>query len=136
MNLEAKLLELATRLLARSRKNEVKWDRMRIEGEGGDTLINRVVFPTSEFQIWYVSRRTEEDVIFASIDKRGGGEIVRVAAFADSDSPNWKLLSELYEESNRCIIGWDKVLNEIDEELKKEIVGQPSNDDPPEWPEP
>jgi hypothetical protein len=124
MNLEDRLVELATTLLERSRKNEVKWEKA--EREGGYPY-NRVAFPTSEFQIWYMPSPTEPDSIGASIDKRGGIEVVRLDATAEDGSPHWQLLSDLYEESNRCILGWDKVLSEIEEELKKDVVGQHPN---------
>src|SRR5208282_5360441 len=86
----------------------------------GGEISHFVQFPNAEFRLEYYQSNTEADTIVATLRRSDGVEVARIHAAQDGPEKDWATFYDLYNESNRYITGWDKVIAEIDAELKQQ----------------
>ena len=126
MNLYEQLRSIAERLLEKSRANEVNWVKestsVSIElasGPKGSSLERvSVRFPQSAFHLIYGKPATDSDFIKAVITRDDGREAGELQASED-DTEDWRLLSALWMEAQRCLVRWDEVLVDVERNLSK-----------------
>jgi hypothetical protein len=107
-----KIREICERLLAKSRTNRVNWLHVGEKRYG-------VQLPAGGIQIGFFSPQTEPDEIHVAVtgpDGRSVGEWT----VSQADDDQWPLFWDLYHDAERCITGWDQVLNGIEAAIGSE----------------
>ena len=108
MNAEEQLREVLTKLLERSRKNEVNW----LSGRDPEYFVK---FPdNSRIVLIYASPESAPDWVAASLVVNG----VEVAnLFAedgdDAKKETFTLMRQLWQDAHRSVTGWDTAINQI-----------------------
>jgi hypothetical protein len=68
--------------------------------------------PNSMLELEFVSPSTEPDRIILRFRNSTGLEVGRWEV--EEESPDWSLAAELYDQVERCVTGWDKVLQDVE----------------------
>jgi len=129
---DEKIISIAKRLLEKSRSNEVNWQQAYLVGGLPTFRVTRhpdgfyVGFAESKVGIRRLSPQTEPDFIEISI-YRSDNTLVK-SLWVQEDCPHWPIASGLYDEAERFVTGWDKVLSDLEDSLRREgkIGLQPS----------
>ena len=121
---DKKLLNIVEKLLVKAKADEVRWQR---DGPNFDEFkVFAVQFKGSTLSIQYLCPPTELDEIEIRIENNEAATIARVSVKEDDGDPRWRLFLDLYREAERKVLGSDRVLSEIEEELQKEgAIGLP-----------
>jgi hypothetical protein len=119
---EKKLVDIVEKLLAKAKADQVHWQRESFRGIDEDDELHAfsVQFKESKLYIQYDSPPTEPDEIEIGIENNNGDTLKRVAVQEDEKDTEWRLFLGLYQEAERSVLGSDRVLSEIEEELQKE----------------
>lgn len=120
------LVEIARKLLEKSRAGKVLWRKTP-----GDNNSYFVAFPGSQLVVSFVCPTAEPDFVRLCVvgsDKQWLGFLD-----AEEDSPHWSLFRGIYEEAERRVTGWDKVLHEIELQLDDQgFIGAQTETNNPE----
>jgi hypothetical protein len=130
-----KLREIAEQLLVKSQADDVTWKRQETTWDPeadplgpkamdfagvaavGTALrlrkINEYVLdlPASQVRLRYVTPPTAPDYVLMRVCRKDGIEVGSLRA--DDGDPDWDLLSALYSEADRYVIGWGNVLSDL-----------------------
>ncbi|MBI1918924.1 MAG: hypothetical protein HYS12_29900 [Planctomycetes bacterium] len=121
MTPNAKLRDIATKLLQRTQLNEVEWKRSFLEG---DEEVLHVVFPKSQIRLLFRSPATEPDFVVMEVWNERKALIAHLKAEEGDD--DWELLSGLYSEALRSATKWDEVLSDVERAIAKPgKIGEP-----------
>lgn len=122
------LLDIAQKLLAKSRSGKVLWHRTPNAKSSYS-----VDFPGSQLVIESVRPIAEPDYIRMSVVGPDFQELgYLVADEADERQSLWHLLCEIHAEAERRVTGWDKVLHEIEVQLDDQgLIGSRSEPETP-----
>ena len=112
-----KLMDIVAKLLEKAKADEVRWQQ---EHDDEELTTFSVQFKKSRLYVQFSSPATEPDEIEIGIENSEGKPIKRVAVEEDEDNSTWRLFFDLYQEAERSVLGSDRVLSEIEEELQKE----------------
>jgi hypothetical protein len=115
-----KIREIVKRLLEKSRSNQVNWQREPSRKMNDGTTIEELVvrFPESSIAVRYWSPPTEPDYISIHVLNKGGVKVETIY-YGDNDE-DWPLASDLFREAERFVLGWDKVLTDIESAIGRE----------------
>src|SRR5690349_18295456 len=123
------LREIAEQLLAKSQANEVVWKREDVAWDpdadplGGSEMPFRPVnapsrlrktheyvlqLPESQVRLHYVQPTTSPDYVLMRVCRKDGVPVGCLRA--EDGEPDWELLSALYAEADRSVVGWGNVL--------------------------
>jgi hypothetical protein len=104
---KAKCVEIAKGLLEKTKQGKVEWRNFSSQPNAF-----RLQSPQLSFFLNHVSPATEVD--YVELQLMGPkGESVGSWKVLEGD-PDWGLASELYSEVSRNVLGWDKVLSEVE----------------------
>ncbi|MEX2187346.1 MAG: hypothetical protein WD875_11145 [Pirellulales bacterium] len=109
---QEKIREICERLLAKSRTNRVNWLQYGENGYG-------VRFSAGGIEIGFYSPPTEPDEIRVSVTNPDGRTVGQWLVSQDDDE-QWPLFWGLYQDAERCVSGWDQVLNGIEAAIGSE----------------
>lgn len=115
-----KIKGLLQQLLARSRADEVRWNKEKsVYGYGAHQTWYQLRFPNSLIRIGYVSPETEPDYYEIRVESADGHQVLgTVTAFADEDGSEWyTLLEAAFDEAERHVTGWDRALAELEDAI-------------------
>ena len=104
---DSKFREIAKGLFEKSKQGKVEWKK---DASPNDAF--RFQSPQFSFFLNYVRPRVERDYIELVLQGPRGEEVGKWRVFEDDE--NGQLASELYSEVSRKVIGWDKVLQEVE----------------------
>jgi hypothetical protein len=122
---DKKLMEIIEKLLAKAKSDQVHWQGEASKYVGhqeADQLRFVVHFKESKLYIQYSSPPTEPDEIEIGIENNDGDTLKTISAYEDDENENerWRLFLDLYQEAERSVLGSDRVLSEIEQELQKD----------------
>lgn len=106
---DEKILSICERLLAKSRANRVNWLRSGENRYG-------VRLPSGGVDVGFYSPQAEPDEVFVSVTNPEG-QVVGSWSISQDDDERWSTFFALYRDAERCVTGWDKVLNGIEAAL-------------------
>ena len=107
---QEKVRQIIQRLLERSRLNEVAW-----QGTRNGYVVR---FPRSWLGVDYGSPDTEPDFVSIEIG-RSDRESIGYWRFSENED-GWNEARELYWEAERAVVGWDRVLSDVEAALNEQ----------------
>jgi hypothetical protein len=114
-----KLRQIAKDLLAKSKTEKVKWEKVQPQEMGlepwSDAQAFKVSLPQSSIVLRYVSPQSEPDYFLLSLRNSQGETVVKWTV--EEGAEDWQLVGDLYSEANRLVTGWDKVLADVEKYL-------------------
>jgi hypothetical protein len=117
---ESKLIDIATKLLEKSKRGEVHWNP-RTGSPTSDDFV--VWFPTSCIHLKMIRPESEPEYLRFEILNDAGQTVGGLTIQAGE--PNWSLFQDLFSAADRYVTKWDQVLDEIESEMTREgTVGQ------------
>lgn len=120
---DEKLRHVLNTLLKRSQEDEVAWTSEFGQAKGTKTYA--VVLPKSQIWIGLLSPPHESDFIAVRV-MDAQGEISKEWQVRE-DETDWDLFSGLWSEADRCVTGWDKILDDIESSLEQPgRIGRPA----------
>jgi hypothetical protein len=110
---EEKFRRIASRLLTKTQSSEVLWKH-----DDSDDWVFVLDLPKSRVRLSLESPRAEPDRIVMSIMEDAD---LSVADWkVEEGDPDWGLVRALYDSVSRAVLGWDKVLADVEEAVEKE----------------
>ena len=118
---DSKMLDLARKLIKKTRDNQAQWNKLRHEDSvrsctidvNGITVESEFVIPVAEPDAYGIK-------VFQNGELAG-------RLFAEDETENWLVLKQLFEEAERVVTGWDHALIVLETALDgKGIVGKKS----------
>ncbi len=110
-----KYREIARGLLAKTQAGQANWKQ--VVADPHDFLLT---LPQSKVDVRYLSPATEVDRVRLQLCRTDG---VSVGTWeVEEGDEDWDLARELYHTVERSVVGWDKVLEDVEQFLKSETV--------------
>jgi hypothetical protein len=118
---DEKAIEILTKLLEKTRARQVNWQAGAPDEE--PTNFDEVTsffleLPHSRVLISLESPLVEIDWIDVVFKNKEGVSVKRIVV--DEEDPNWPLVQSLYQEAGRITIGWDTVLNDLENAVQSQ----------------
>ena len=132
MMIHDKFLSLMKQLLQKSQYDQVVWKQCKssdISGRYTGQKVERISYcvaisSTISIRIEFLSPESSFDAVRAMIYDSEAIVYDRLSEESDDD---YQLLTSLYIDAQRCVVGWDKSFAIIEDKLtSEEIVGQES----------
>lgn len=119
-DIKDEIRKLFRALLARARKDEVRWQRIdpgkpNVTHKGG----YMVKLPSSGLRIDFFSPPSEPDYYIGSLVNEAGKSVQQMLA-REVDTADWTLFTSLWQEGYRATTGWDKALADAKKAIDSE----------------
>ena len=113
MSKQDQLRRLAQRLLNKTRAREVNW--IQSDANSPDNTLE-LILNGSSVQVLFRSPSVEPDEVELRVNGyTANGSKVAIESFtALEGDDDWALLHDLYTESTKVVLGWDRVMNELE----------------------
>jgi hypothetical protein len=106
---------IAHQLQEKTRANQAEWKIARDDLAEEEVL--QLGFPRSMVRLFLRSPNTEPDYAVLQLCNAKGERVAELRA-EEGDS-NWDFLRSLYEEAHRYATGWDEVLTDVQQAIRK-----------------
>ncbi len=110
-----KYVEIARGLLRKTETGTAKW--VQGAGEMSEFVLN---LPASRIFLQYTSPTVEDDRITLALCQPEGRAVG--SWIVHESDPDWELAQTLYSAVSRQVVGWDRVLEDIESFLQKSGV--------------
>jgi hypothetical protein len=101
--------EIAEKLLAKTRANQVNWTDHDTENTGC-----RLLLPHSSLEVVFHSPPAEPDRVTITVNRlEDDGEWPLAEFTASEGDEDWELYFSLYEAASRVVYRWDEVLDDL-----------------------
>jgi hypothetical protein len=118
-----KLLKLADSLLERSRRDEVRWiAEPEQKTPAQRTSWRRVLFPKYVLRVGKICPAAGDDYYELRVESVDNGHLISSVRSDDyiQDPLAHTQFSDLFDEADRCVTGWDRVYAELEAAVKRE----------------
>ena len=125
------VIEIVRGLLEKTTANQVNWHVGEIYDDPSDVYLESnsffVQLPESRVTVTFEAQYGVPDQIVIEFKNKENLSVKRLRV--DWNSPDWELARDLYHAIGRALLGWDKVLDEIEDAVRgEEQIGLPEGE--------